>query len=48
MISCIVVNKETQLPGIGFYKLYDELNGTKYVSNKYFEEKLEMKLKKLF
>lgn len=46
MISCIVVNKETQLPGIGFYKLYDELNGTKYASNKYFEEKIRNEVKK--
>ena len=46
MISCIVVNKETQLPGIGFYKLYDELNGTKYAGNKYFEEKTRNEVKK--
>ena len=46
MISCIVVNKETQLPGIGFYKLYDELNGTKYASNKYLEEKIRNEVKK--
>lgn len=46
MISCIVVNKETQLPGVGFYKLYDELNNTKYASNKYFEEKCRNEVKK--
>lgn len=46
MLSCIVVNKETQLPGIGFYKLYDELNSTKYAGNKYFEEKCRNEVKK--
>lgn len=46
MLSCVVVNKETQLPGIGFYKLYDKLHNTNYAGNKYFEKKCRDKVKK--
>lgn len=46
MLSCIVVNKETQLPGVGFYKLYDELHDTHYTGNAYFEKRCRDKVKK--
>lgn len=46
MLSCIVVNKETQLPGIGFYKLYDKLHNTNYAGKDFFEKKCRDEVKK--
>ena len=46
MLSRIVVNKETQLPGTGFYKLYDELHNTHYTGNTFFEKKCRDEVKK--
>lgn len=45
MLSMIVVNKNTQLPGEGFYKLYDELHNTNICGNKFFEDKIRKQIK---
>lgn len=45
MLSVVVVNDLTQLPGEGFYRLYDELHNTHYFGNEYFEKKIRKEVK---
>lgn len=45
MLSVVVVNDLTQFPGEGFYRLYDELHGTHYLGNEYFEKKILKEVK---
>lgn len=45
MLSIVVVNSQTQLPGEGFYKLYDELHNTHICGNKFFEDKIRKQIK---
>lgn len=45
MLSVVVVNDNSQLPGDGFYKLYDKLHNTNYFGNEYFEKKLRTQVK---
>lgn len=45
MLSVVVVNNLTQLPGEGFYRLYDELHNTHYFGNEYFEKKIRKEVK---
>lgn len=45
LLSMVVVNKSTQLPGHGFYKLYDNLYGTHYAGNAHFEKKLREEIR---
>ena len=45
MLSMIVVNNKTQMPGDGFYKLYDKLHDTHYAGNPVFEEKIRNQIK---
>lgn len=45
MISVVVVNQNTQLPGTGFYKLYDKLHNTNYTGNPVLEDKIRKEVK---